>query len=79
MRAFALSLCLLTSTVLGHVFDKSVLDNVSVSGNVPKPGNVDLVKTLALEKFYIDHPKYIAHNLEDLNAWIPDLGSKEAQ
>jgi hypothetical protein len=42
MRAFAISLCLLFNTAFGHVFDKSVLDNISVSGNVPKPGNIDL-------------------------------------
>ena len=42
MRAFAISLCLLSNTAFGHIFDKSVLDNVSVSGNVSKPGNVDL-------------------------------------
>jgi hypothetical protein len=37
------------------------------------------VKTLALEKFHIEHPKFIAHQLEGLNAWIPDLDSKGAQ
>lgn len=42
MKKCTIVFCLLLGTAFGHQFDKSVLENISVSGNVPKPGNVDL-------------------------------------
>lgn len=42
MKKCTIVFCLLLGTAFGHSFDKSVLENISVYGNVPKQGNVDL-------------------------------------